>query len=960
MEHKNIKPIAKEKDSNFTNNGSEKSVANTENFFGEGSRVIYNRDPKEFERKSREIEQNFDKIDNFIKEITIEKEATSSVKKTPWKRLGVRLVRKSVTPTGTEIAKEAELNLIEEEEPETQEEAENAQQEVVAGSNIEETLDSESPSRQVSSVPNNTDQSTTPTDQTPQSTPSASEVLPITSTANREESNSLRRTPLNNRRFGEVQFLINFDTVNELIDNVGSPERNNQIRGYLRGVEESFHREVDRLAFETPSYPPAWVIQNINNPVRLFRSNPIPRNLSLENLRLHNSIAAHHTSNFVSVINYLEQQRSNNLTVSEAPTNADDHLNSTTPSNIGEPTPERNNLSENLENLQTTNSSINQSQNTANLNQNQQSNTPQSNFQSQRTYNLGPANNSGSQNNSPREPNNPDQNQQGNPGSGDNDQNQGGRDNIEDALDSDDDDINIMDLNIQKLIRTAIQNLPAPTNSPQDLIRFLECAENEWNNFRGYLAGNENLSNLFMRSLTQRLHNPAYTIVNRAEPRDFDEFKKILIQNTNIIRPRNIIENQAFSTLQKEHESPLAFYYQIENLMEEFKLALEMEEHTAALKQQIYTMFSNELLKWIPSALAQPLAAAAKTKTFANFNEFKEFLQNEKTLEDRRMFIQQGPRPTIPGNPWTQPSTARPWETRNYAVVPTASAFTVTPEDQKRLRSRSKSPMNSPYRDGIIENEIVWTNDSSQSFPIWKYEDSSASYVKTPARLSSILSPPCNGYQRSRSLERSVPWNNKAISAEDLAKELENVRMLAESNSSSVRHINTKCAYLQKDLRKEMHQAIRQQFRQHRRSLSAGGPEDPRNRHNGWSRDSSKDRYNRDQSFNRGSFSRDSSTDRRSGTSFNWNKLSRDSSSERRNSNEYESAREKYSGYRSPFYGKKPNKGKQVLFGPTTYHYPQKERNDQYQRKESSPKFESSKDQNKETPRYYDPKTRKN
>jgi hypothetical protein len=132
-------------------------------------------------------------------------------------------------------------------------------------------------------------------------------------------------------------------------------------------------------------------------------------------------------------------------------------------------------------------------------------------------------------------------------------------------------------LNIQKSIRSAVRHLPSPTNDSYDLLRFVECAEREFKNFLPQMLVDQSLTQLFIQALIQRLQHPAYS------------------------KPKAVVENFGLSVMQEKAENPL--------------------------------------VRWPPNALQQPYCSAARTKQWKSLEEFRQFLHDEKLMEDRKNFV---------------------------------------------------------------------------------------------------------------------------------------------------------------------------------------------------------------------------------------------------------------------------------------------------------------------------------
>jgi hypothetical protein len=113
------------------------------------------------------------------------------------------------------------------------------------------------------------------------------------------------------------------------------------------------------------------------------------------------------------------------------------------------------------------------------------------------------------------------------------------------------------------------------------LIRLLECSEREYNNFRADMDRSPDLRRIFIQALMQRLQDNVHNIVSRANlESDFQEFKRALIIGIAIIRPKTIIEANAHATIQQFGESPLEYFYRIQDLIKEYEFAIDMEKMT--------------------------------------------------------------------------------------------------------------------------------------------------------------------------------------------------------------------------------------------------------------------------------------------------------------------------------------------------------------------------------------------
>lgn len=264
-----------------------------------------------------------------------------------------------------------------------------------------------------------------------------------------------------------------------------------------------------------------------------------------------------------------------------------------------------------------------------------------------------------------------------------------------------------MDLQLQRLIRTVVQNLPSPTNEPADIIRFLDCAQKEYEAFNQQMFVYPNLRGIFIQALTQKLNNQAYSIVNRARPANFEQFKKVLISQSNIIRPRKVVEAKANSTIQFPGEAPLSYFYRLEDLMKEFNLAVDMEELTNAQKQEIKERFAEELLLWAPAGLNDNLAASARTRNFASFEDFRNFLQAEKDLQERRKYCSNGTSKSCFKMCHEPVDESHKWRHTLREDMP---AFAVTERDSSAYWTTYQQPQNSAIRELCREIERLRTS----------------------------------------------------------------------------------------------------------------------------------------------------------------------------------------------------------------------------------------------------------
>jgi hypothetical protein len=224
---------------------------------------------------------------------------------------------------------------------------------------------------------------------------------------------------------------------------------------------------------------------------------------------------------------------------------------------------------------------------------------------------------------------------------------------------------------MQRMIRSAVQNLPPATNNRSALLKFLSCIENEFMTFRTQLR-NPRLMKVFVNALIAKLDNPAFTVVSHANPESYEEFRRALVRGTSIIRPRSIIETQAKSLMQLPGESPLTYFYRMEDLLKEYRIAIDMEPMDYQSKLVMTTVFENEVLQWLPAGLLSPLNTVAKMQVFDTFEDFRQFLQQEKDRDDSVRFIKQMYH--------TQDPTISAAHLLNTSSIPTAATFPVFPK----------------------------------------------------------------------------------------------------------------------------------------------------------------------------------------------------------------------------------------------------------------------------------------
>lgn len=272
----------------------------------------------------------------------------------------------------------------------------------------------------------------------------------------------------------------------------------------------------------------------------------------------------------------------------------------------------------------------------------------------------------------------------------------------------------------QRMIRSAIAALPTATNSKPQFLKFLVCADSEYTSFRNVLHSSSMMMRVFVKGLLSKLDEPLFSIVSNSVPEDYSEFRRALIRGTSFVRPRQVIETEARSMMQLPGETALQYFYKVENLLTEDRIASEMEEIPHAAKSAMYDMFQKELLKWLPNGLASPLNHIAKYQVFESFQEFKEFLQKEKEREESVAYIagrfHSSPATakafTVTYNPLTASWCDAPeFRRANDGALASALAFPitqssqlVTPDDIAGERAQRRVPT-VPARAGFAEKQ---------------------------------------------------------------------------------------------------------------------------------------------------------------------------------------------------------------------------------------------------------------
>lgn len=97
----------------------------------------------------------------------------------------------------------------------------------------------------------------------------------------------------------------------------------------------------------------------------------------------------------------------------------------------------------------------------------------------------------------------------------------------------------------EKLIRSAIANLPSVTEDRSSFLRFLNACEREYQTLRARLDRNRTLMQIFVNGITARLPEMIFDTMVNETPGTFQEFLRTVLKATNFVRPRTIIEASA-------------------------------------------------------------------------------------------------------------------------------------------------------------------------------------------------------------------------------------------------------------------------------------------------------------------------------------------------------------------------------------------------------------------------------
>lgn len=188
------------------------------------------------------------------------------------------------------------------------------------------------------------------------------------------------------------------------------------------------------------------------------------------------------------------------------------------------------------------------------------------------------------------------------------------------------------DVNVR--MESKIKNLPTlkyttPELGKKTLIKFLYLSDIAYENFEPM---DQHIELEFVRMIIAKLDEPFFSAVRAREPRTYAQGKRAIVNETNFIRPRNVVETVAKSIIQGPGENVRGFYYRLQELRSEYELALQMEDLSERQRQVYKTTFDRELLQWGPNAITDGIGFFARAANFSSFEEFKEFLDRE----DRR------------------------------------------------------------------------------------------------------------------------------------------------------------------------------------------------------------------------------------------------------------------------------------------------------------------------------------
>lgn len=189
-----------------------------------------------------------------------------------------------------------------------------------------------------------------------------------------------------------------------------------------------------------------------------------------------------------------------------------------------------------------------------------------------------------------------------------------------------------------RMIRMLLAALPTCTNNKNQIMKFLKIADSEFANCQTILRDPE-MMKMFVRGLVAKLEGQLFSIVSNCDPQNYWDFRKSLVKSTSSIRPRAVIENETKSCMQAAGETALGYYHRVENLLNEYRIALEKESVSNEQKQLLRAIFEREVLTWLPNGLLPPLNFVAKMQIFRSIDDFKDFLQSEKDNEENVSYV---------------------------------------------------------------------------------------------------------------------------------------------------------------------------------------------------------------------------------------------------------------------------------------------------------------------------------
>ena len=190
-------------------------------------------------------------------------------------------------------------------------------------------------------------------------------------------------------------------------------------------------------------------------------------------------------------------------------------------------------------------------------------------------------------------------------------------------------------LKLRKRLREEVKDTEKPTNERSEILNYLDATNFLNTTYELHFRNHPELREEFVRLISLKLPTDLKSAASNDPPRTYEEFKLLVVLNSDTIRHAARIENEARSTKQQRTETPVGFVERLLSLRREFLFALEGERITNQGKLRRLDFFDAEVVKHAKKSFREKTICfiATHSPNVNSLSQLKRIVQDEELID---------------------------------------------------------------------------------------------------------------------------------------------------------------------------------------------------------------------------------------------------------------------------------------------------------------------------------------